>query len=297
MFITDTNKKAPSHNSYKIKVIVFAAIMYFTFALNIFCVYAQIVVPEPTQDFYVNDYANVLDYETKRKIYTIGNELENKTTAQVVVVTIDSLDGQDPLLYSVELFRKWGIGQKDKNNGILILNAVQDRQIEIRTGYGLEGAVPDAVAYDIRTKYMNPYLKQGDYNSGLFNGYAAIASKVAEEYGIELESLSNQHYLPHYEPSPIDDARDFNANNDIIIIAVLALLFLDAVFNRFRVTFAILRVLFWISFYGGRGGRGGGRGGFGGGGFGGGGFGGGGFGGGRSGGGGSTGGGGSGGKY
>lgn len=294
MIFKESNKKSGVNKLNKIKSVAFALLLISTFVLYYLCAYAEFVVPEPTQAFYVNDFANVLDYETERKIYAIGNELENKTTAQIVLVTIDSLNGEDPLLYSVELFRKWGIGQKDKNNGILILNAVEDRQIEIRTGYGLEGAVPDSVAYDIRTKHISPYLKQRDYNAGLFNGYAAIASRVAEEYGISLESLSGQDFQPH-ENFPSSEVRDSDSNNDIIIIIVLALIFLDAVFNRFRITFAILRILFWISFYGGRGGRGGGRWG-GGGGFGGGGFGGG-FGGGRSGGGGSTGGGGSGGKY
>jgi len=148
--------------------------------------------PSATGEFFVNDFADVLDQDTERSIVQIGMALEELTTAQVVVVTIDTLDGRDIDSYANELFRKWGIGQKDKNNGVLILDAVQDRMLRIEVGYGLEGALTDIETAKIRKEYMNPYLSQGDYDSGLLKGYIAVVNEVAAEYGISMDDISQK---------------------------------------------------------------------------------------------------------
>ncbi len=248
--------------------------------------------PSPTREFFVNDFADVLNYETEEKIYRLGKQLEDKTGAQVVLVTIDSLNGQDIDEYANILFEKWGIGQKDVDNGILILYANAERLLRIEVGYGLEGAVPDIKTAEIRENYIKPYTKYDNFNSGLYNGYAAIVNEVAKEYDVEI----NADTIP--SPGNLDqyygEENDGDGSSLIVFILIIAFLFFDGVFLKFRITLAILKGLFWSSYYGGgrRGGRGGwGGGGFGG--FGGGGFGGGGFGGGSSGGGGRSGGGGS----
>jgi len=263
--------------------------------------YAENSYPEPTPGFFVNDFANVLGQDTRDKILSIGKQLEDKTTAQVVLVTADTVNGQDVFDYAVGLFTKWGIGQKGKDNGVLIFDAVKERKLWIITGYGLEGALPDAKTAEIRQNYMNPYLKNNDYNSGLLNGYVAVVNEVAKEYGVSIDAgmglkpqANDRHSIVTYPSST--HRRNINVFPIFIVLFIIA----DAIFFRFRITSAIIKILFWSSFFGGRGGWGG-RGGFGGGGFGGGwggggGFGGGGFGG-SSGGGGSTGGGGSGGGY
>jgi uncharacterized protein len=245
--------------------------------------------PTPTQEFFVNDYANVLSSDAEYDIVNIGKQLEEKTGAQVVVVTINSLEGRNIEEYALELGRKWGIGQKDKNNGVLLLNSVQDREIDIEVGYGLEGAIPDIRTKEIRENFINPYLKAGDYDSGILRGYMALVGDVASEYNVEIQTQDTQNQSEgQYQGTQSAERKHRSLNLSPIIVIIL--LILDGVFFRFRITSTLIKIVFWSNiFRGGRGG-GGGWGGFGGGS-------GGSWGGGSSGGGGSFGGGGSNGKY
>lgn len=247
--------------------------------------YAASAIPSP-MDNYVNDFAGVLSSQTERKVRSLGQELENKTGAEVTVVIIDSLGGIPVEDYSNQLFREWGIGQKGKDNGVLLLIALNDRKSRIEVGYGLEGRLPDGKTGRIQDEYLIPFLKENDYDSGVVNTYYALANEVAEEYGVELSGLEG------YVPSRSEDETDsFGFIPAMIIILFIA----DLVLLRGRVTRFLIDVLIWSLISGGRRGGRGGRGGYGGGGFGGGGFGGGSFGGGSGGGfgGGSSGGGGS----
>lgn len=92
---------------------------------------------------YVQDYAGVLSPQTRQAL-NASDDLDNKTTAQVAVVTVKTLDGQPIDEYGLTLLRQWGLGNKEKNNGALILVAVDDRQSRIEVGYGLEGVLPTA---------------------------------------------------------------------------------------------------------------------------------------------------------
>ena len=94
------------------------------------------------------------------------------------------------------MLRGWGIGSRDKNNGVLIVVATQDRQSRIEVGYGLEGALPDGLTGRLQDDTMLPYFKQGQYDKGIVNGYAATAATVAKEYNVKLEGVS---YTP---PAP-----------------------------------------------------------------------------------------------
>jgi len=259
-------------------------VVLFIFSLPVF---AAVEYPKPTDAFFVNDFANVLGESTERDIAALGKELESKSGAQVVLVTISTLDGEDIDSYANELFNRWGIGQKDKDNGILILNAVGERLLRIEVGYGLEGAVPDIKTAEIRERHMNPYLKEGDYDEGLYNGYAAVVGEVAKEYGTDMGEGFKE---PQKAPStPAPAPRSTKTRLNLTPFLIIGFLVFDGVLFRFRITAMLLRILFWSSFFrGGRGGRGGWGGGSGG--WGGGGFGGSSGGGGRSGGGGSSGG-------
>lgn len=247
---------------------------------------AEITYPKPTSLKYVNDYAGILDNDTKEYIVSVGKELEDKTGAQSTIVIINSLEGTEIRDYGVNLFRNWGIGQKGKDNGLLILMAMQEKKWSIEVGRGLEGAVPDILTSRVMQEVAVPEFKQGNFGAGLKNAYSVFADNIAKEYGVTLEK--NEKLDFNY-----DEEKNVQGN-PIPIYILMGLVFLDIIFNRGRVIRFIFKILFWNSFFGGgRGGRGGG--GFGGGGFGGGdsggGFGGfGGFGGGDSGGGGSSGG-------
>lgn len=226
--------------------------------------------PVPTDYKYVNDYANILKPDVKGRIISLGDELYKKSKAEIVVVTMESLpENTDIETYANGLFRSWGIGNKELNNGILFLVSVNDRKMRIEVGYGLEGAVPDAVAGRISDNYIIPYFSKGDYSTGILNGYSALCDRAAKEYNIVLSGGTiNTDDLPKA-------GEGVNINIPMVIAVVLFLLF-DGIFLRFR----ILRFIFLVMFSGRRGGRGGFGGGSGGG------FGG--FGGGSSGGGGSS---------
>ena len=145
------------------------------------------------QDYtgYVNDYAGILSDETKAKLAALSSEIEAKTTSQLAILTLDTTAPLDIETYAVKLFEKWGIGQKGKDNGVLILVAVKDRQVRIEVGYGLEGAIPDALAKNIIEKSMLPFFKRGDYSSGILQAAAVVSKLIAGEYNVEISELEN----------------------------------------------------------------------------------------------------------
>jgi uncharacterized protein len=250
--------------------------------------YAQdnIKYPSPTESGYVNDYAGILNSGTTRNIVSIGSELDSKTKAQVVVVTIDKLPNDVGIEeYANGLFREWGIGDKKLNNGILlIVNTDPNARIaRIEVGSGLEGRVPDAIANRIMEDDIIPYFKQGDYNSGILKGYSSLAQRVAAEYNVELSGSQGNSNIPNNQENVNIQRNSRRGLNLPVIIAGILFLLFDGILFRFSIT----RFLFYMFLFSGRRGRGGrGGGGFGGG-SGGGGFGG--FGGGSSSGGGSNG--------
>ena len=142
-------------------------------------------LPQPTNDFFVNDFADVIDDNIETELQAIGASLYNQTTAQVVVVTVESLDGYEVDEYALELGREWGVGSEDTDNGVVLLLSETDRQVTIQVGYGLEGCLPDGKTGRILDNYAIPYLRNDDFSTGLCEAYKAIVSVVCEEYGVE----------------------------------------------------------------------------------------------------------------
>lgn len=145
-------------------------------------------IPRHTDDFYVNDFSGILSSETKNQIMKVNLELNKKTGAQVVVVTMDTLDGENLEIFATELFRAYGIGDKTKNNGVLLLLVKDDREVRIEVGYGLEGAINDANAGRILDTYVIPYLEKDRWDEGIYNGFKAIVWEIEEEYATDIES-------------------------------------------------------------------------------------------------------------
>ncbi len=144
------------------------------------------IPPAPTgNSIYVQDYAGVLSADARNKINRLGSTLATKTKAQLVVVTVNTLDGQPIEEYSLEFMRRWGIGDKTANNGVLVLIDVQERLARIEVGYGLEGALPDAKAGAVLDEAIMPYFRQGDYDRGVLKGYSVLANIVAKEYSVD----------------------------------------------------------------------------------------------------------------
>ncbi len=141
----------------------------------------------PRYSGYVNDFAGVLGEETAGYIESISSRVSDKTTAQIAVVTVSTTQPLTIEQYAVRLFEKWGIGLKDEDNGVLLLVAIGDRKVRIETGYGLEGALPDAVCSSIIEQIIIPEFRQNDYEKGILYGIINIAQLVAREYNIELK--------------------------------------------------------------------------------------------------------------
>jgi uncharacterized protein len=122
----------------------------------------------------VVDEAGLLSAETKRKLTQQLKAHEDKTTNQVVVVTLKSLQGDDIADYGYQLGRDWGIGQKDKNNGVLLIVAPNERKVRIEVGYGLEGTLTDALSKSIIENRIVPQFKQNNYPAGIEAGVSSI---------------------------------------------------------------------------------------------------------------------------
>jgi len=144
--------------------------------------------PTATNEFYVNDFANVITESDEQKMLSDAVALAEKTTAQVVVVTIEDLDGQEAWEYALELGRQWGVGDEEQDNGVVVLLSTNDREIYIAVGYGLEGALPDSKTGRIIDVYGLEYLKNNDFSSGLTAITSAVVNEVYIEYGITNDS-------------------------------------------------------------------------------------------------------------
>lgn len=145
------------------------------------------VVPQ-TAEFYVNDAAGILSADTKKYIIDTNVRLRNACGAQVVVVSVASLGGASIEEYATTLLRQYGIGDAQKNNGVLFLLALEERKFRIEVGYGLEGALNDAKAGRIQDAYMIPYFSNGDWNTGMRNGFTAVIEEIKKEYNISLDA-------------------------------------------------------------------------------------------------------------
>jgi len=161
----------------------------FIFLLTLISFAQENEFPEPKG--YVNDFAGVIDLQYKNKLESLIREVKQKTGAELVVVTLKSTGDYDDFSYAVRLFEKWKIGEKDKDNGFLLLNAVDDRKIRMITGYGLEGILPDGLVGEIRDTYIIPYLKSEEYGKAYLNGIAAVASIIAEDKGVKITGIAS----------------------------------------------------------------------------------------------------------
>ncbi len=241
--------------------LVLLLLIFQTFSLGIGEA-APNIPAKPTSSIYVQDYANVLSPNAKQAIQALGQNLDQKTTAQLAVVTIDSLDGAALEDYSLELFRSWGIGDKTKNNGVLILVAVKDRKSRIEVGYGLEGALPDGLTGRIQDQYMLPYFRNGQYERGILNAYGVIANLVAKEYNVTLASGGKQQVAQAIDEEP--------QNPLVTLLVALGIFILIIIDNKFLGGTLTRTLMYILILFGRGGGRGGGGFGGGGGGFGGG---------------------------
>lgn len=140
-------------------------------------------VPDPTADFYVGDFANVLSDDLESYIVSQNQALSASTGAQVVVVTVDFLDGYDISDYAVTLFNEWGIGSAEENNGYLILLAIADENYYSVPGQGIEDVFTGGVIDDLQWNYLEEDFAAGDYDAGVRSYFDAVLGVFEDQYG------------------------------------------------------------------------------------------------------------------
>jgi uncharacterized protein len=143
----------------------------------------------PAPQGLINDFAGIIPPSYEEKMNLLALEVLNKTGATLTVVTLKDIGGADIDEFTNRLYEKWGVGKRGEDRGVMLLLAVEERRIRIEVGYGLEGIIPDGLAGQIRDQAMVPYLKKGEYGSGLLNGLYATASIIAKDKGIKLTGL------------------------------------------------------------------------------------------------------------
>ncbi len=151
---------------------------------------ASAAVPDASEAFYVADYANVLDSDTEQTICDANSWLCSETGAQIVVVTVDFLDGEEIDYYAYSLFNSWGIGSSEKDNGVLLLLSIGDDNYYALTGSGLETAIPASRLDSLLWNYLEDDFAAGDYDAGVRSVFDQLFSDVCSYYGVSYSGSS-----------------------------------------------------------------------------------------------------------
>lgn len=144
----------------------------------------RLSVPAPSGQW-VTDLAGMLSPSEKSMLNDKLRAYEDSTSTQIVVVTVPELGGADPAEYALEIGRQWKVGQGDFNNGVVLLVSRDDRKVQIATGYGLEGAIPDVLAGRIIRNIVVPAFRSGSYFNGISQATDALMLAAQGEYTAE----------------------------------------------------------------------------------------------------------------
>lgn len=244
-------------------------------------------VDYPSPQGYVNDYANIISPEYKSQIESLLTQLEQETTVEVAVLTVPNLQGQDKESYAVNVFREWGIGKKDVDNGLLILVGLEEREWRIEVGYGLEGLITDGMAGRIGRNKLVPNFQNEEYGKGIYEAVVDIRGFVEgeeevisqyqeDDYTNDFDFIFIPFFIAMVVGGIVGVATKKIKNKKVkwgVRIGVAGLIFIGLIF--WSTVFAVVFLVFYFMFSLGRGGMmfipfgGRGRGGMGGGGFGG----------------------------
>lgn len=144
--------------------------------------------PKPTGR--VNDFANVIDSAVETALDQRIDQLEQKTTSEIAVVTVTSLDGMEVEEYANKMFKAWGIGQAKQDNGVLVVVSPTDRAMRIEVGYGLEGVLPDGLAGQIIREDFIPRFRDGDFSGGINTGVNHVIDIVEKHQVLTPEEVA-----------------------------------------------------------------------------------------------------------
>ncbi|MDJ1491414.1 TPM domain-containing protein [Cytophagaceae bacterium DM2B3-1] len=168
-------------------------IYLFLFLLFSVVAYAQDGIPElPNPPRLVNDFAGILSASDRESLEQKLRTYNDSTSTQFAIVIVRSYGNYDAGDYTFKLANKWAVGQKGKNNGLLITVAIEDRKYFIATGYGLEGSIPDAIAKRVAEQYLKPNFRNQDYYKGLDEATSYLSKLPAGEFKGEPKSKSSK---------------------------------------------------------------------------------------------------------
>jgi len=145
---------------------------------------AQLIPAQPKH--YVTDLADVIDAELETRLNELLQELEKKTSAQMAVLTLGTTAGESIESFSLRTANKWALGQKDKDNGVLITVAIHDRKWRIEVGVGLENVLPDSFCAKTAQDEFTSRFRAGDFGEGLYQGALRLAKRIGEDVGVVL---------------------------------------------------------------------------------------------------------------
>ncbi|HBC84993.1 MAG TPA: hypothetical protein DCZ30_06300, partial [Clostridiales bacterium] len=155
------------------------------------------------------------------------------------------MEGQSLEEYATQVFREFGIGEKNKNNGLLLLLALEERKFRVEVGYGLEGALPDAKTGRIQDEYIIPYLKNNNWNEGIKNGFSAFLNIIADEYDVDIEQ--EQAIKVGNESS------DINFNFSVLSVSIMFGYVISTInkykAKKIRVPILIIIYAFFLNYY------------------------------------------------
>ncbi|KOS64093.1 TPM domain-containing protein [Lysinibacillus sp. FJAT-14222] len=156
---------------------------------------ANAAMPTPMKNTYIHDFANVLSASVKEELNHYSEQLDKGTGAEIMIVTVDNINGQEPKMYATKMIRSWGIGDAEKNNGVLILATFGQGEgkndVVIAVGQGLEGALPDGKLGRILDTAFYPNASAGDIDKAFKATYAEVFQTVAQEYNWDGEIPEN----------------------------------------------------------------------------------------------------------
>jgi len=153
---------------------------------------AEVIPPKP--DRYFNDYAGVVSKSAALRFNEELAQFERETSDQVVVAIFQKMQSDSDIAdYTQRVAQAWGVGQKERRNGVVLFVFVQDRKMFIQVGYGLEGALPDITAFDITEYRIKPHFRNGDYQGGIATGIDSIFKAIRGEYKGSGKTVAEEH--------------------------------------------------------------------------------------------------------
>lgn len=144
---------------------------------------------------YVNDFAGVLSTQAKQDLEAELSAFQKETSNEIAVAIVPNMGGDYIENFAVKLFEEWKIGTKDKDNGVLLLLAMEEREMRIEVGYGLEGSLPDSLAQRILDNELRPRLRAGDVDGAVTAGVRAIELATKGEYQPPTQSLTDFSWI------------------------------------------------------------------------------------------------------